>query len=92
MINKDTGNAGWWKGKINYREGVFPDNFAVQMNELGKDLPKPRKPPPPLKGRAPKPELVSAEKKYFPVKSEEKDVAYFSTCRKFFSTFLLLSF
>lgn len=49
MINKETGEAGWWKSKINHKAGVFPDNFAVQMNELGTDLPKPKKPPPPLK-------------------------------------------
>lgn len=73
LINKETGEAGWWKGELNGKEGVFPDNFAVQINELDKDFPKPKKPPPPAKGLAPKPELISAEKKYFPTKPEEKD-------------------
>ncbi|XP_054425446.1 CD2-associated protein isoform X2 [Pteronotus mesoamericanus] len=73
LISKETGEAGWWKGELNGKEGVFPDNFAVQINELDKDFPKPKKPPPPVKGPAPKPELISAEKKYFPVKPEERD-------------------
>lgn len=73
LISKETGEAGWWKGELNGKEGVFPDNFAVQINELDKDFPKPKKPPPPAKGPAPKPELISAEKKYFPIKAEEKD-------------------
>lgn len=73
LISKETGEAGWWKGELNGKEGVFPDNFAVQISELDKDFPKPKKPPPPAKGPAPKPELISAEKKYFPVKPEERD-------------------
>ncbi|XP_053458687.1 CD2-associated protein isoform X1 [Nycticebus coucang] len=73
LISKETGEAGWWKGELNGKEGVFPDNFAVQINELDKDYPKPKKPPPPTKGPAPKPELIASEKKYFPLKPEEKD-------------------
>ncbi|KAK1338332.1 hypothetical protein QTO34_001447 [Cnephaeus nilssonii] len=73
LISKETGETGWWKGELNGKEGVFPDNFAVQINELDKDFPKPKKPPPPAKGPAPKPELISTEKKYFPVKPEERD-------------------
>ncbi|KAM9667407.1 CD2-associated protein isoform 2-T2 [Trichechus inunguis] len=73
LISKETGDAGWWKGELNGKEGVFPDNFAVQINEQDKDFPKPKKPPPPAKGPAPKPDLIAAEKKYFPVKPEEKD-------------------
>ncbi|XP_004452853.2 CD2-associated protein isoform X4 [Dasypus novemcinctus] len=73
LISKDTGEAGWWKGELNGKEGVFPDNFAVQINEQDKDFPKPKKPPPPAKGPAPKPELLAAEKKNFPIKPEEKD-------------------
>lgn len=73
MISKETGEAGWWKGELNGKEGVFPDNFAVQINELDKDLPKPKKPPPPAKAPAPKPEMIAAEKKYFSLKPEEKD-------------------
>ncbi|XP_022437784.1 CD2-associated protein isoform X1 [Delphinapterus leucas] len=73
LISKETGEAGWWKGELNGKEGVFPDNFAVQINELDKDFPKPKKPPPPAKGPAPKPEVTGAEKKYFPTKPEEKE-------------------
>ncbi|XP_024103616.1 CD2-associated protein isoform X2 [Pongo pygmaeus] len=73
LISKETGEAGWWKGELNGKEGVFPDNFAVQINELDKDFPKPKKPPPPAKAPAPKPELLAAEKKYFSLKPEEKD-------------------
>ncbi|XP_019654983.1 CD2-associated protein isoform X2 [Ailuropoda melanoleuca] len=73
LISKETGEAGWWKGELNGKEGVFPDNFAIQINELDKDFPKPKKPPPPVKGPAPKPELIATEKKYFPTKPEEKD-------------------
>ncbi|XP_006860594.1 PREDICTED: CD2-associated protein [Chrysochloris asiatica] len=73
LISKETGEAGWWKGELNGKEGVFPDNFAVQINEQDKDFPKPKKPPPPAKGPAPKPDLIAPEKKYFPTKPEEKD-------------------
>ncbi|NXC50417.1 CD2AP protein, partial [Penelope pileata] len=72
IITKDTGEPGWWKGELNGKEGVFPDNFAVQIQEFDKDFPKPKKPPPPVKGPAPKPELPAGEKK-FPLRSEEKD-------------------
>ncbi|XP_015262690.1 PREDICTED: CD2-associated protein, partial [Gekko japonicus] len=72
IISKDTGEAGWWKGELNGKEGVFPDNFAVQIYESDKDFPKPKKPPPPVKSPGPKPELPSVEKK-FPLKIEEKD-------------------
>ncbi|XP_042122615.2 CD2-associated protein isoform X2 [Peromyscus maniculatus bairdii] len=73
LISKETGEVGWWKGELNGKEGVFPDNFAVQISEPDKDFPKPKKPPPPVKGPAPKPDLLAAEKKFFPLKSEEKD-------------------
>lgn len=73
LISKETGEAGWWKGELNGKEGVFPDNFAVQISELDKDFPKPKKPPPPAKGPAPKPDLLAVEKKTFPLKAEDKD-------------------
>ncbi|XP_051853068.1 CD2-associated protein isoform X2 [Antechinus flavipes] len=50
LICKDTGEVGWWKGELNGKEGVFPDNFAIQIHEQDKDFPKPKKPPPPSKG------------------------------------------
>uniref|UniRef100_A0A8C4L1K8 CD2-associated protein n=1 Tax=Equus asinus asinus TaxID=83772 RepID=A0A8C4L1K8_EQUAS len=39
LISKETGEAGWWKGELNGKEGVFPDNFALQISELDKDFP-----------------------------------------------------
>ncbi|XP_021245963.1 CD2-associated protein isoform X3 [Numida meleagris] len=72
LISKDTGEPGWWRGELNGKEGVFPDNFAVQIHEFDKDFPKPKKPPPPVKTPAPKPELPTGEKK-FPLRPEEKD-------------------
>ncbi|XP_031460781.1 CD2-associated protein isoform X1 [Phasianus colchicus] len=72
IISKDTGEPGWWRGELNGKEGVFPDHFAVQIQEFDKDFPKPKKPPPPVKSPAPKPELPPGEKK-FPLRSEEKD-------------------
>ncbi|NWW42753.1 CD2AP protein, partial [Pedionomus torquatus] len=73
IISKDTGEPGWWRGELNGKEGVFPDNFAVQMQESDKDFPKPKKPPPPVKNPAPKPELPTGEKKFSSLRPEEKD-------------------
>lgn len=73
LISKDTGEVGWWKGELNGKEGVFPDNFAIQINELDKDFPKPKKPLPPAKGPAPKPDLIATEKKNFSLKPEDKE-------------------
>ncbi|KFO93563.1 CD2-associated protein, partial [Buceros rhinoceros silvestris] len=73
IISKDTGEPGWWKGELNGKEGVFPDNFAVQIQESDKDFPKPKKPPPPVKSSAPKPELPTGEKKFPSLRPEEKD-------------------
>lgn len=36
---QDTGEPGWWRGELNGKEGVFPDNFAVQIQESDKDFP-----------------------------------------------------
>ncbi|NXW04668.1 CD2AP protein, partial [Fregetta grallaria] len=72
IISKDTGEPGWWKGELNGKEGVFPDNFAVQIQESDKDFPKPKKPPPPVKSPAPKPELPTGEKKFPSLRPEEK--------------------
>ncbi|NXH21722.1 CD2AP protein, partial [Bucco capensis] len=73
IISKDTGEPGWWRGELNGKEGVFLDNFAVQIQESDKDFPKPKKPPPPVKSPAPKPELPTGEKKFPCLKPEEKD-------------------
>uniref|UniRef100_A0A8C9ZBA8 Osteoclast-stimulating factor 1 n=1 Tax=Sander lucioperca TaxID=283035 RepID=A0A8C9ZBA8_SANLU len=44
IITKECADAGWWKGEIGGRQGVFPDNF-VKLLEVEKE--RPRKPPPP---------------------------------------------
>ncbi|XP_074478793.1 SH3 domain-containing kinase-binding protein 1 isoform X1 [Sebastes fasciatus] len=44
IITKECADAGWWKGEIGGRQGVFPDNF-VKLLEAEKERPK--KPPPP---------------------------------------------
>ncbi|XP_018121480.1 CD2-associated protein isoform X2 [Xenopus laevis] len=72
LTSKDTGDPGWWKGELNGKEGVFPDNFVALIQESEKE--KPRKPPPPIKSpAAPKPELRIGERKLTPAKTEEKD-------------------
>ncbi|XP_053794957.1 CD2-associated protein isoform X2 [Vidua chalybeata] len=73
IISKDTGEPGWWRGELNGKEGVFPDNFAVQIQESDKDFPKPKKPPPPVKSPAARPELPAGEKKFLSLRPEEKD-------------------
>ncbi|XP_032911965.1 CD2-associated protein isoform X2 [Catharus ustulatus] len=73
IITKDTGEPGWWRGELNGKEGVFPDNFAVQIQESDKDFPRPKKPPPPVKNAAARPELPTGDKKFLSLRSEEKD-------------------
>ncbi|CAH2245765.1 CD2-associated isoform X1 [Pelobates cultripes] len=71
LLSKDTGDPGWWKGELNGKEGVFPDNFAVIILESERE--KPKKPPPPVKSPAtPKPELRIGEKRFTPSKLEER--------------------
>ncbi|KAG7259451.1 hypothetical protein CRUP_030266, partial [Coryphaenoides rupestris] len=37
VLSKDTGEPGWWRGRINGREGVFPDNFVTMVTEADKE-------------------------------------------------------
>ncbi|XP_052447668.1 CD2-associated protein-like isoform X1 [Carassius gibelio] len=90
ILSKDTGEPGWWRGEINGREGVFPDNFVAPLPETGKEtLPskgfvkasakpepeeKPKKPPPPSKTPALKPEAPSVDKKPPQSRPEDKVV------------------
>lgn len=30
LLSKDAGDPGWWKGSLNGKEGVFPDNFVKE--------------------------------------------------------------
>ncbi|XP_068136304.1 CD2-associated protein isoform X2 [Hyperolius riggenbachi] len=71
LISKDTGDPGWWKGELNGKEGVFPDNFAAIIPESEKE--KPKKPPPPMKSAVPKPDLHHGDKKFTPTKSDERE-------------------
>ncbi|KAM9355367.1 CD2-associated protein isoform 2-T2 [Pholidichthys leucotaenia] len=118
LVSKDTGEPGWWRGKVGDREGVFPDNFVTMTSEAEKEasvsrgslkssakqeteeasvsrgslkssakqeteeLPtsqrdtheaqKPKKPPPPAKNTAHKPEVPSADKKPHLVRPEDR--------------------
>ncbi|XP_073530202.1 CD2-associated protein isoform X2 [Phyllobates terribilis] len=71
LISKDGGDPGWWRGELNGKEGVFPDNFAAIIQDTEKE--KPKKPPPPIKSPVPKPELRLSERRFTPPKPEEKD-------------------
>uniref|UniRef100_H3B383 CD2 associated protein n=1 Tax=Latimeria chalumnae TaxID=7897 RepID=H3B383_LATCH len=73
IINKETGEQGWWEGELNGKRGVFPDNFVTLLSEPEKDIEKPKKPPPPIKVPASKPEFPAGEKKPLPLKHDEKD-------------------
>ncbi|XP_061750066.1 CD2-associated protein [Nerophis ophidion] len=79
VLSKDTGEPGWWRGEIAGREGVFPDNFVLMLSDSEKEAhlvrgsrksslkhdseEKPKKPPPPSKTIALKPEVPSPDKK-----------------------------
>uniref|UniRef100_A0A8C2GHI5 Osteoclast-stimulating factor 1 n=1 Tax=Cyprinus carpio TaxID=7962 RepID=A0A8C2GHI5_CYPCA len=38
ILSKDTGEPGWWRGEINGKEGVFPDNFVALLPETDKEV------------------------------------------------------
>uniref|UniRef100_A0A3B3SZB6 CD2-associated protein n=1 Tax=Paramormyrops kingsleyae TaxID=1676925 RepID=A0A3B3SZB6_9TELE len=89
ILSKDTGEPGWWKGEINGKEGVFPDNFVTVISDSDKEgvvskgsfklsskqdsEEKPKKPPPPSKTLGLKPEVPSADKKPLQPKLEDKE-------------------
>ncbi|XP_071504094.1 SH3 domain-containing kinase-binding protein 1-like [Diadema antillarum] len=31
VLDKDAGDSGWWRGELNGKEGVFPDNFTEEI-------------------------------------------------------------
>ncbi|XP_030851209.1 SH3 domain-containing kinase-binding protein 1 isoform X4 [Strongylocentrotus purpuratus] len=33
VIDRDAGDSGWWKGEVNGKTGVFPDNFTEEISE-----------------------------------------------------------
>ncbi|XP_034436439.1 CD2-associated protein isoform X1 [Hippoglossus hippoglossus] len=88
VLSKDTGEPGWWRGEIGGKDGVFPDNFVVKVSETEKESPasrgslktspkqepdeKPKKPPPPSKSIALKPEVPSADKKPHAIRTEDR--------------------
>ncbi|XP_051881133.1 CD2-associated protein isoform X2 [Pristis pectinata] len=63
LISKDTGDRGWWKGELNGKEGVFPDNFVVMVSETGREVIAAPKAPSKL---PPKPDLDDKPKKPLP--------------------------
>ncbi|XP_026146048.1 CD2-associated protein-like isoform X2 [Carassius auratus] len=87
---RDSGELGWWRGEINGKEGVFPDNFVTLLPETDKETliskgsvkaspkqeleEKPKKPPPPSKTPVLKPEAPSADKKQPQPRPEDKVV------------------
>lgn len=88
--NRDTGEPGWWRGEINGKEGVFPDNFVTLLPETDKETltskgsikaspkqepeEKPKKPPPPSKTPVLKSEAPGADKKQPQPRTEDKVV------------------
>ncbi|MGH0180313.1 UNVERIFIED_CONTAM: hypothetical protein FKN15_003933 [Acipenser sinensis] len=46
IISKDCADAGWWRGELGGRRGVFPDNF-VKLLPPDVEKERPKKPPPP---------------------------------------------
>ncbi|KAL7887936.1 hypothetical protein AOLI_G00029100 [Acnodon oligacanthus] len=88
LLSKDTGEPGWWRGELNGKQGVFPDNFVMLIPETDKEAivsrgsvkqsprqepeEKPKKPPPPSKSTVLKTEVPSADKKPPPSRPEDK--------------------
>uniref|UniRef100_A0A1A8PDN4 Osteoclast-stimulating factor 1 n=2 Tax=Nothobranchius rachovii TaxID=451742 RepID=A0A1A8PDN4_9TELE len=89
ILDKDTGESGWWRGEVGGHQGFFPNNFVVLVPEAEKETPPSRgslkssqksdsmqkqsKPPPPSKPPAPKPDVPSVDKKPHSVKLQDKD-------------------
>ncbi|XP_066533446.1 CD2-associated protein isoform X2 [Hoplias malabaricus] len=87
LLSKDTGEPGWWKGELNGKQGMFPDNFVVLISDMDKEAlvakgsikqtskqeqeEKPKKPLPPSKFTAHKTDVPSADKK--PPQSRPED-------------------
>ncbi|XP_051581293.1 CD2-associated protein isoform X3 [Myxocyprinus asiaticus] len=90
VLSMDTGEPGWWRGEVNGKRGVFPDNFVTILSETDKETltsrgsikaspkqepeEKPKKPPPPSKTPVLKPEAPSADKKQPQPRTEDKVV------------------
>lgn len=43
MISKEVEDKGWWKGELNNKTGVFPDNF-VQLIKVAEEVSLPTPP------------------------------------------------
>lgn len=46
IISREVEDKGWWKGEVDGRTGVFPDNFVKLLVEEDKRDRKPSRPPP----------------------------------------------
>ncbi|XP_070567801.1 SH3 domain-containing kinase-binding protein 1-like isoform X2 [Ptychodera flava] len=75
VLSQDGGDHGWWKGELNGKVGVFPDNFVKLIEEEPETHhvhfqhpDKPKKPPPPSKPKpAPAEKPPKPEKPIKPV-------------------------
>uniref|UniRef100_A0A671NGP6 Osteoclast-stimulating factor 1 n=1 Tax=Sinocyclocheilus anshuiensis TaxID=1608454 RepID=A0A671NGP6_9TELE len=90
ILSKNTGEPGWWRGEINGKEGVFPDNFVTLLPETDKETltskgsvkaspkqepeEKPKKPPPPSKTPVVKPLPEKPTKPAGPIVPPKKPV------------------
>ncbi|XP_051951511.1 CD2-associated protein-like isoform X5 [Xyrauchen texanus] len=90
VLSMDSGEPGWWRGEVNGKQGVFPDNFVTLLSETDKETltsrgsikasfkqepeEKPKKPPPPSKTPVLKPEAPSVDKKQPQPRTEDKVV------------------
>ncbi|XP_067840623.1 CD2-associated protein isoform X2 [Heptranchias perlo] len=80
LTSKDTGDRGWWKGELNGKQGVFPDNFVVVVSETEREViaaPKtpaklPPKPEPDDKPKKPLPPMKVQASKPEPPSAEKK--------------------
>ncbi|XP_025096834.1 CD2-associated protein-like isoform X7 [Pomacea canaliculata] len=55
VLDKNLEDEGWWRGEVNGKTGVFPDNFVELLPQQEEPVKAPKKPPPPSgKGLYPK--------------------------------------
>ena len=59
IITKDCEDKGWWKGELDGRVGVFPDNFVKRVSQHLMTPEDGRPPPPQLQESPEKPKFPS---------------------------------
>ncbi|CAH4035708.1 unnamed protein product [Pieris brassicae] len=50
IVSKDAPDRGWWRGEINGRVGLFPDNFVQLLPAVAQDVEEKKPDRPPSKG------------------------------------------